>query len=554
MPPEWKVLAIMGAKPNGSPLRNSPTSESDPASVIRTIPVPGSKSPRPAASVLVMAWIGSLIIHALLLTLFLFVTINVGSANVATETEVIQTLVDDEKKDVNLTNDEEGLNPDQLLNYDLGRSEEFSVPGPVNPTEAIGIKDAPEGAMVNVPPPAGLGGNEGQSGGLDALKPGLANPFGFAGGMRGLNVPGGFGGRSGATRQRLVEEGGGNSSSEAAVAAGLKWLVMHQATDGHWSLDGFNQHGHCNCSGFGHQNDIAATAFGLLPLLAAGETHKRDLSVNEHTKLYGKNVGNALKYLLGKQARDGNFGGGMYAHGLASIAMCEAYGMTGDPTLKASAQRALNYIRAAQSEGGGWRYEPRQGGDTSVTGWQIMALKSGQMAGLEVDDPKHPTFAKGTKFLNSVSTSDGSGYGYMDTNPSPTMTAVGLLCRLYLGTGPRNSGIIGGIHHLKQVPPGAVNNIYYYYYATQVFYHFGGPEWEAWNPKMRDLLIAKQDKGLDPKKPHLKGSWSPAGDAHGGAGGRLMTTSLSLLTLEVYYRYLPLYHRNLTGDKAMVAN
>jgi hypothetical protein len=518
------------------------------ASLIRAGSVAGAENPKPAPSILVMAWVGSLAIHAVLLTLFLFVTINVGSATVPMETEVIQTLVEDEKKEANLTNDEEGLNPDQLLNYDLGRIEAYSVPGPVNPAEAMGIKDAPETALVNVPPPPGLGGNEGQSGGLDALKPGLANPVGFAGGMRGLNVPGGFGGRSGATRERLVEEGGGNSKSEAAVAAGLKWIAMHQAADGHWSLDAFNQHGHCNCTGFGHQNDIAATALGLLPLLAAGETQKNPKA------LYGKHVLNALKYLLSKQARDGNFGGGMYAHGLASIAMCEAYGMTADPSLKLSAQRALNYIRAAQSENGGWRYEPRQSGDTSVTGWQIMALKSGQMAGLEVDDPKNPTLAKATKFLNSVSTSDGSGYGYLGPNPSPTMSAVGLLCRLYLGTGPRNSGIISGVASLKQTPPGALNSIYYYYYATQVLYHVGGPDWDAWNPKMRDLLIAKQDKGLDPKKPHLKGSWSPGGDAHGGAGGRLMTTSLSLLTLEVYYRHLPLYRRNLGGDKAVVAN
>ena len=378
----------MTMQPSDGSFRETQPLRSDPVSVIRAVPTPGRDNPARATSILMIAWAGSLVIHALLLTLFLLVTINVGTANVATETEVIQTLVD-EKKDANLTNDEEGLNPDQFLNYDLARIEEHSVPGPVNAAEAIGIKDAPQGPIVNVPPPAGLGGNEGQSGGLDALKPGLANPFGFAGGMRGLNVPGGFGGRSGATRQRLVEEGGGNSKSEAAVAAGLKWLVIHQAPDGHWSLDGFNQHGHCNCSGFGIHNDIAATAFGLLPLLAAGETHKNPKAI------YGKHVLSALKYLMSKQARDGSFGGGMYAHGLASIAMCEAYGMTSDPALRSSAQRALSYIRAAQSEGGGWRYEPRHGGDTSMVGWQLMALKSGQMAGLEVDDPKNPTFGPG---------------------------------------------------------------------------------------------------------------------------------------------------------------
>src|SRR5690349_19558590 len=304
----------MAIKPSDGLILGPQHLQDETASVARAAQSPGNQERKSEVSVLLIAWIGSLVIHGVLLTLFLLVTINLGNANVPTETEVIQTLVEDDKKDVNLTNDEEGLNPDQLLNYDIPRIEEHSVPGPANLAEAVGIKDAPEGPIVNVPPPAGLGGNEGQSGGLDALKPGLASPFGFPGGMRGLNVPGGFGGRSGATRQRLVEEGGGNTRSEAAVAAGLKWLVTHQAADGHWSLDGFNQHGRCNCTGFGQHNDIAATAFGLLPLLAAGETHKNPKAV------YGKNVSHALKYLMAKQARDGSFGGGMYAHGLATIA------------------------------------------------------------------------------------------------------------------------------------------------------------------------------------------------------------------------------------------
>ncbi len=91
--------------------------------------------------------------------------------------------------------------------------------------------------------------------------------------------------------------------------------------------------------------------------------------------------------------------------------------------------------------------------------------------------------------------------------------------------------------------------MYYYYYATQVMHHFGGEPWQNWNPRMRDMLVAKQDRGMDRAHPDQKGSWSPVGDAHGGAGGRIMITSLSLLTLEVYYRYLPLYHRDMGGNK-----
>jgi hypothetical protein len=459
-------------------------------------------------------------------------------------------LVEEEKlKEIDLENPEVGIDPSQLLSFDVAREEDKSVPGPVNPNEEIGIKDMADAPSVNVPPPPGLGGSEGQGGGLDAPSFGLANPVGFAGGMKGIYAPGGFGGRSGATKDQLLREGGGNTESEAAVALGQKWLVTHQAADGHWSLDNFNQPCHCNCSGFGIHDDIAATAFGLLPLLAAGETHKNQKCA------YRKNVELGLRYLMLKQSRDGNFGGNMYSHGLASIAMCEAYGMTADPALKTSAQRAINFIRAAQSDSGGWRYEPRQGGDTSVVGWQVMALKSGQMAGLEVDDNRNPTLAKSTKWLNSCMTPDGSGYGYQGPNPTPTMTAVGLLCRLYLGTGPRNSGIVAGVKRLKGTPPPAgLPSIYYYYYATQVMHHVGGEAWEFWNPRMRQMLLDRQDKGNTKGHAHYKGSWAPGTDYHAGAGGRLMMTSLSLLTLEVYYRHLPLYKRDFGGSKVASGN
>jgi hypothetical protein len=530
---------------NNTPISRADSQPQPSADIIRAVKLPGQGEQSKVVLFLLIAWVASAIFHGVILFLFLFVTVGSTSAQVAMETQVINTQIDDEKpKDVNLENDDMGaLDPNELLNYNNKAVKEESVPGP-NINEPTGIQNMPEATPVNIPPPPGLGGSEGQGGGIDAPKAGLGNLTGLPGGMHGINVPGGFGGRSGATRADLLREGGGNTETEAAVASGQKWLVQHQAPDGHWSLDGFDQHGHCNCRGFGISNDIAATAFGLLPLLGAGETHKNPKSI------YRANVDRALKYLMLKQGRDGSFGGGMYAHGLATIAMCEAYGMTSDPALKSSAQRAIDFIRSAQSESGGWRYEPRQGGDTSVVGWQVMALKSGQMAGLNVDDNRNPTLAKATKWLNSCMTADGGGYGYQGPEPTPTMTAVGLLCRLYLGTGTRNSGIRAGVERLKKAaPPTGMASMYYYYYATQVMHHVGGPDWDFWNARMRPMLVNKQDTGNTPKHPHLKGSWAPAGDVHAGSGGRLMSTSLSLLTLEVYYRHLPLYRRDLGGTK-----
>jgi hypothetical protein len=231
----------------------------------------------------------------------------------------------------------------------------------------------------------------------------------------------------------------------------------------------------------------------------------------------------------------------MYAHALATIVLCEAYALSGDRDVKPSAQKALDFIVAAQDpDSGGWRYHPRQGGDTSVTGWQVMALKSGQIAGLNVPAV---TLKGAEKWFDACETADKGGYGYVGPQETPTMSAVGLLCRQYLGTPRRNPGLRKGCEKLKTTPPGTAFGIYYDYYATQVMVHMGGDYWDFWNegPKgkgsgtgIRDLLIKRQERD---------GTWDPANDAHGTSGGRIMVTSLSLLTLEIYYRYQPLYQR-----------
>jgi hypothetical protein len=390
------------------------------------------------------------------------------------------------------------------------------------------------GQIQTIPPPLGFD-SLGQGGGLDLGQPGNGKPVGFEGGIEKGRIPKAFAGRSGAARQKMLEQGGGNAESEAAVAVGLRWLAQHQAPDGHWSLDGFPHHGKCNCTGTGQiNNDIAGTALGLLPFLGAGKTHRRSPD-NPYQRIVDK----GLKYLLSKQDARGYFGGGSYyAQGLASIAVCEAYGLTLDPALKRSAQRAVNNIISAQNANGGWDYNPGTlRTDTSVGGWQFMALKSGEMAGLDV--PKK-AIKGASRWLDRVMAPDGAGYGYDGPGDTYTMTSVGLLCREHLGWGPQKPGLMKGVEKLKSNsgPEPYLNNMYYYYYATQVLYHFGGEAWEKWNPRMRDALIAGQDKGTD--QPHQKGSWSPARDAHGGAGGRVMITSLSLLTLEVYYRHRPL--------------
>jgi hypothetical protein len=512
---------------------------------------------------LLLVWGSSTVINGSLFLLAWLITTRLEAASPAAEpVEVAQTTeVVEPEKDVDLTNTDIGIDDQVATNFNVDRIEDVSVPGPVDPTAPVGIVGAPEDAVrATVPAPPGTGGG---TGGAPTLPdaPGIGSMVGTPGGMGGSYFIGAFGGRSGATREKMLQEGGGNALSEASVARGLHWLALHQAQDGHWGLHDFNRHARdkafpagktftCNCDpGTTRHNDIAATGFALLPFLAAGVTHKPTTSKNAKED-YTKAVHAGLLYLIGKQGKDGYFGGDMYSHGIATIAMCEAFGLSSDPLLKQSAQKAINFIVYAQDPaGGGWRYSPRTAGDTSVTGWQLMAIKSGQMAGLSVP---RATISKTEQYLDSCESSSKGGYGYTPgSGESITMTAVGLLCRQYLGVNPRNPGLLSGVEKLKSTPPGK-GNLYYEYYATQVMHHMGGDSWQFWNlgpdgkSGIRDTLIAKQSHNTA-RQQHVEGSWSAAAAPE---GGRIMATSLSLLCLEVYYRHLPLYRRDMGVMKA----
>ncbi len=345
-------------------------------------------------------------------------------------------------------------------------------------------------------------------------------------------------GRNPEIRSQLVRRSGGTTETEAAVSRGLKFLARHQNEDGSWSLNRFHQSPQCNgqCDGAGSlQSDMGATALALLPFLGAGQTHAE----GEHAET----VFRGLKWLVEHQSANGDLrgagGGRMYAHAQAAIVLCEAYAISRDEQLHTPAQKALNFIVKAQHKEGGWRYQPNQPGDTSVVGWQLMALRSGQMGYLIVPEA---VLTKVSAFLDSVQTDKlGGRYGYRPGHhPTPAMTAEALLCRQYLGWPKGHRGMRSGVRYLlREHPPQAERpNIYYWYYATQVMHHYGGSTWANWNRKMREALTSLQeDSG------HAAGSWAPQG-GHSRIGGRIYMTSLAICTLEVYYRHLPIYQTN----------
>ena len=347
---------------------------------------------------------------------------------------------------------------------------------------------------------------------------------------------GGLGGRTDPKmRQQLIQTGGGSSQSEAAVESGLKWIIQHQMPDGGWS---FNLSACPSCNGqctHGVDKGVGAdrcgaTSMALLPFLGRGYTHKE----GPYKKQIEAGVGFLAAMTVKGQGKAYAAGGNMYSQGLAGIVLSESYAMTQDRRLQLPAQAALNYIMAAQDPaGGGWRYAPKQAGDTSAVGWQLMALKSGHMAFLQVSPL---TIKKAVEFLNTVQQDDGATYGYATPGNGAGTSAVGLLCRMYLGWKKDHPALQRGVDRLAKMGPS--KDLYFDYYATQILHHVEGERWVGWNTRMRDMLVNAQAK-----KGHEAGSWYDGVDGgHGAhAAGRLYCTSLATMILEVYYRHLPIY-------------
>ncbi len=349
-------------------------------------------------------------------------------------------------------------------------------------------------------------------------------------------ILGGLKGRSGVLKDALLKAYGGTPGTEDAVASGLEWVVKQQQRDGSWSLVGPYK------GGAAMENKPAATALAMLALVGAGNTHQNGP--------YKANVEKGLKYLIKIQDDDGYFASlakgnqRTYAQAKCMIVIGELYGMTGDPKLEAIAMRGIKYAKHAQGKNGGWRYLPKDPGDTSVTGWYVMALISARMGGLLVDSE---VLESVHEFLDSVQksgrgmdrTPEGEKYSYMPSGVgTESMTAEGMLCRMYLGWSAQDPRIQAGCEFLCNNLISSSrdkHSFYYWYYGTTTLHHVGGDYWRRWNDQLKTELPALQEKS----GPH-RGSWAAQDDPHGAGGGRLYTTCFAILCLETYYRHLPL--------------
>ena len=332
-------------------------------------------------------------------------------------------------------------------------------------------------------------------------------------------------------RVEIIERLGGNPETEKAVMRALDWFTRNQEKNGSW--DGPGDH------------DVAATGMAMLAYMGWGAKHTE-------AGPYQQPLIKAVDWMVQHVEKKGDLrpskgGNYMYDHGIAAIAVAEAYSLTKDPRLRPVVERIVDFtVRAQNPKTGGWRYSPygekgyNDRGDLSVTGWQIMALKSAQIGGVPVPAE---TFDRARGFMDLVGGGRNKGtYGYYTSNdPTSAMVAEGMFVQQLLGVPPTDPRMDESARFLERELPSPRQvsyNYYFWYYGCLAMHQHQGPVWERWNARLRPILLKGQIDRSD--RSDLDGSWDPAGQ-WGSSAGRCVVTAMAALSLEVYYRYLPLY-------------
>ncbi|MBI5434354.1 MAG: hypothetical protein HZA52_16085, partial [Planctomycetes bacterium] len=363
-----------------------------------------------------------------------------------------------------------------------------------------------------------------------------------------------FKNRSGAEKSRALELYGGSRETEAAVAKGLAYLARIQRPNGESGELAVND------DKYG-QVAIGKTGLALLAFLGAGHTQA---SRTEHSDV----VGRALAFLLDAQdPESGHFGDcDAYGHGIATYALSECFALTGEAQLREPLERAVRHILANQNQRrdarlfGGWSYYYADGHvfdrwpRTAITVWQVMALESARLAGLEVP---RKVFDDARTFLENARDSEADWYRY-NHDPSrlnsgwptlPASTPAALFALALFGEdlaapkyeAPRRFVLERAPREYRRGSDDdfvlrGQGNLYFWYYGTLAMFRTGGDSWKRWNASMKDALVRGQ---------RADGSWVPidvyANYARDDDDDRSYSTAMCVLSLEVYYRYyLPL--------------
>ncbi len=432
--------------------------------------------------------------------------------------------------------------PDEPIEIDPPTTDPEVQPDDTDPTDEIEVVDTTDTTDVDAPYEETVGESD-FVGEATLTSFNKNDAIGLGGGAGGGS---GRGGRRSGRRK-------GSKKTEQVVDKGLEWLSRHQSPAGFWDADGFScQDGGGPClagSRGGAVYDTGVTGLALLAFLGAGESPRRGD--------YRMTVAKGVRWLMKSQDGEGCFtsrsiSNFSYNQAIATLAMIEAYDLSRLPSIKRSAKKGLAFCLSMQNPYKAWRYGVANSqNDVSVTGWMAMVLKAAKNAKLDFDE-RSLVWAR--DYIIEMTSEETGRVGYVrpgeptarepskkaefPSDESEAMTAAGICTRIFSGEDPKNSRLVKlGIENLllKKLPVwdqarGSID-MYYWYYGTLAMFQYGGVAWKKWNAAMKEAVIDRQR--VDGA---FSGSWDPKGP-WAESGGRVYSTALMTMCLEVYYRY-----------------
>jgi hypothetical protein len=296
--------------------------------------------------------------------------------------------------------------------------------------------------------------------------------------------------------------------TKEAVDRALRWLATQQGGDGSWG-------------------NTAITSFALLAFMANGHVPNQGV--------YGPEVAKGVRYLLACTREDGYIvgprGGNMYCHGMATLALTQVFGMTGDEEVKKTLKKAVDLIVKTQNAEGGWRYDPAPtGADISVTIMQVMALRGAKDSGLHVPDR---CMAEAKRYIERCYDRRTGGYRYQTYGGAPgyARTAAGV-CVLQLVGDYDADEIKKAVQFMEQVQDDRQHYWYGHYYAAHALNQVGGKVWEDYYDRMKTMLLRDQRVSGEWYNPRLEAAYGP-----------VYQTAIAVLILSVPTHYLPIYQK-----------
>ncbi len=306
------------------------------------------------------------------------------------------------------------------------------------------------------------------------------------------------------------------------IQGALKWLASQQLPNGAWGSSGEEK-----------RHPIAMTGYTLMAFQAGGQLPGEGE--------FGKNVNAGIKFLLDSCGPDGlftdsNSGQYMYGHGVAAIALAEAYGETRIPSMRAKLEKIIRVILTSQNREGGWRYRPvANDADISVTVLQVVALRAAKNAGLDVPQK---TIDNAVKYVKSCYHERSGGFAYQPgREPGFARTAAAIyslqVCGLY-----DDKMVKAGSEYLLQNQKTKQEWFTYgNFYAAPAQYMIGGEIWAKWYKKIKDILEGAVKRQGDVYY------WEPRLDQGRGGVGEVYCSAVYTMILAMPYHYIPLYQR-----------